>query len=281
MRKNKLIGICLFIFCCAVVQAEQVAEPKPLRLGMLPSLSLQKLFERFAPLRLYLEKTLHRPVILLTASNYETYIRRASEFEYDLYFAAPHMAALAEQDSGYRRIALLTRDLSGYLVVRKDGPIKAVADLKGRTVSAPETLAIITMMGEVLLQEHNLVPGKDVRMDYTTTHNNAILALATGKADAAIASTGIYDIARPEIRDNLTVLETTRNVSHLMFMASPKLSEPEYQQLRAAMLKFTADGPGKEFFARSPYGDIAEIKDTDMQQMRPYIKMLKRRIAPD
>ena len=164
MKKNKLVAIFFFIVCCCVANADELNNQKPLRVGMLPSLSLQKLFERFSPLRTYLEKTLNRPVILLTASDYQTYIKRASEYEYDLYFTAPHMAALAEADSGYRRVALLTRDLSGYLIVCKDGPVKSIKDLKGRTISAPETLAIITMMGEALLQENNLIPGKDVKI---------------------------------------------------------------------------------------------------------------------
>ena len=207
-------------------------------------------------------------------------MKRASEYEYDLYFAAPHMAAFAEADSGYKRVSMFTRDLSGYLIVRKEGPIKTVSDLKGRTVSAPENLAIITMMGEFLLEQNNLLPGKDVKIDYTSTHNNAILALSTGKADAAIVSTAIFDIAKPEIRNKLTILKTTGNVSHLMFMASPKLSEQEYVQLREAMLHFKADGPGKEFFKRAPYGDMTEIHDEDMQNMQPYIKMLKQRL-PD
>lgn len=279
MKLKQTITLVILLLIASTGFSEDANQVKPLRVGMLPSLSLQKLFERFTPLQQYLEKALNRPVILLTAANYETYIQRASEYEYDLYFAAPHMAALAEADSGYRPVSMLTRDLSGYLIVRKDGPIKKITDLKGRTVSAPETLAIITMMGEVLLEDNKLVPGKDVTIDYSPTHNNAILALTTGKADAAIASTGVFDIAKPEIREQLTILSTTKNVSHLMFMASPKLSDTEYTQLVDVMLRFTANGPGKEFFTRAPYGDMATLTREEMQKMQPYIPKLKQRIT--
>lgn len=280
MKLIKIWLICVFLGITATALAEADKDIKPLRVGMLPSLSLQKLFERFTPLQAYLTQALHRPVILLTATNYETYMKRASEYEYDLYFAAPHMAAYAESEFGYRRISLMTRDLGGYLLVRTGGPIKKISDLKGRTVSAPERLAIITMMGELMLEQNNLIPGKDVKIDYTSTHNNAILALSGGKVDAAIASTAIFDIVKSELRNKLTILKKTDNVSHLMFMASPKLPEKEYTELREAMLRFKADGPGKEFFTRSPYGDMAEIHDEDMQNMQPYIKMLKQRL-PD
>lgn len=278
MKPIRTWTICLLLCLSTMANAKENENVKPLRVGMLPSLSLQKLFYRFKPLQAYLKKTLHRPVVLLTATDFETYMKRASKYEYDLYFAAPHMAALAEADSGYRRVSMFTRDLSGYLIVRRTGPIKNIEDLKGRTVSVPEPLAIITMMGEVLLEKHHLYPGKNVRMDYTSTHNNAILALSTGKADAAVVSSAIFDIARPEIRDKLKILATTTSVSHLMFMASPKLPKQEYRQLKQAMLHFTAKGPGKEFFRRAPYGDMTEIHNADMQNMQAYIKKLKQRL---
>ena len=264
------------ILCCSgTVLADGNTLIKPLRVGMMPSLSLQKLFERYKPLQKYLEVELQHPVILLTATNYMTYMQRASEYQYDLYFAAPHMAALAEKDSGYRRVSLMRRDLRGHLVVLRDGPIKKVSDLKGRTVSAPQQVAIITMMGEALLESHHLEPGKDVKITYTSTHNNAVLELMTGKSSAAIVSGPIYDIIRRTSHNKLKILDTTKTASHLMFMASPKLPEAEYEKLKRAMLAFKANGPGKEFFRRSPYGDSAEIHDADMRQMQPYIKMLR------
>lgn len=274
--------ICASILLCVLLVSGQAMaasqQQTPLRVGMLPSLSLQKLFYRFKPLQAYLVKTLHRPVILLTANDFQTYMHRASQYKYDLYFAAPHMAALAENMSGYRRVSMFTRDLSGYLVVRRNGPIKTIQDLKGHIVSMPGPLAIITMMGENLLERHHLLPGQDVILDYTSTHNNAVMALHTGKADAALVSSGIFDIIRPSIRDKLHILAKTGNVSHLMFMASPKLPEKEYLELKAAMLKFTAEGPGREFFRRAPYGDMTRIRNKDMKDMQIYIEKLKKRL---
>lgn len=278
MKQIRIWTVCILLLLSNIARASNDNNVKPLRVGMLPSLSLQKLFYRFKPLQAYLTRVLQRPVILLTATDFETYIRRASEYEYDLYFAAPHMAALAEAESGYRRISMFTRDLSGYMIVRRSSSIRKIEDLKGRTVSVPEPLAIVTMMGEVLLEQHHLQPGKDVHMDYTSTHNNAILALSTGKADAAVVSTGIFDIARPSIRSKLRILATTNTASHLMFMASPKLPQREYEQVKQAMLRFTAIGPGKEFFRRAPYGDMTRIHDVDMQNMQTYIKKLKQRL---
>lgn len=278
MKKVYAWILCSLLLISCQLAAANSKQPKPLRLGMLPSLSLQKLFYRFKPLQSYLVKTLHRPVILLTANDFNTYIHRASLYDYDLYFTAPHMAALAEKMSGYRRVSMFTRNVRGYLVIRRNEPIERIQQLRNHIVAMPGPLAIVTMMGENLLEEHHLVPGKNVKLDYTSTHNNAIFALNSDMASAAVVSSGIYDIIRPSIRNKLRILAKTKSVSHLMFMASPKLPEKEYRELKHAMLNFTAKGAGAEFFRRAPYGDMTKIHDKDMQDMQVYIERLKKRL---
>ena len=65
MKLIKIWLICVFLGITTTTLAEADKDIKPLRVGMLPSLSLQKLFERFKPLQAYLTQALHRPVILL------------------------------------------------------------------------------------------------------------------------------------------------------------------------------------------------------------------------
>ena len=101
----------------------------------------------------------------------------------------------------------------------------------------------------------------------------------TGKTDAAIASAPIFEIVSRDLHTKLSILDTTRTASHLMFMASPKLPEKEYEQLRKVMLNFRANGAGKAFFSRSPYGDSGKIRDEDMRKMIPYAQILKQHLA--
>jgi hypothetical protein len=61
----------------------------------------------------------------------------------------------------------------------------------------------------------------------------------------------------------------------MMFMAGPHLSDQEYQQLRKAMLAFTAKGAGREYFTVTGYGDMGPIEDQDMQRLSPFLKELK------
>ena len=274
MKRLLLLGL-LFAM---VAQADPGPTAKPLRVGLLPYLSTQRLLDSYAPLRDYLETALHRPVILITAPSFDVYVNRAGQYEYDLYLTAPHFAALAESQSGYKRVSRLLRELDGSLIVARGGPVKTIADLKGRVVATPDRLAIITMLGEALLQDNQLIPGKDVTVQYTPSHNNAIVAVASGQADAAVASGAVFDTMAPDVKDKLEILTHTGKVPHMMFMASPKIPDPDYQALRQAMLKFNAAGAGKVFFEKSGYGDMGEIGDAQMRQLRPYISILQQRI---
>lgn len=250
----------------------------PLRVGLLPFLSTAKLLEDFSPIKSYLEIRLQRPIILETAPNFQSYVDRAGQYQYDLYLTAPHIAALVERDFHYRRISRLTRELDGSIVVRKDGPIKSIEDLKNHIFATPAATAITTMLGEQLLRQHHLYDGKNVTIEYTPSHNNAILAVASGKADAAVTSAAVFEKMPPAIKDKLMVLTNTEQVPHMMFMASPKLSKADYADLRQAMLEFTASGAGKDFFDKSGYGDMGKIRDTDMRKLSPYVELLRQRL---
>lgn len=278
MKKYFALMILIYSSCVSLTILAENAPAPPLRVGLLPFLSTAKLLADFAPIKDYLEIKLQRPVILETAPNFKSYIERAGQYQYDLYLTAPHIAALVEHDYHYRRVSRLTRGLDGSIVVRKDGPIKSIDDLKNHVFTTPADTAITTMLGEQLLLQHHLYNGKNITIQYTPSHNNAIIAVATGKADAAVTSAAVFENMAPEIRDKLAILTKTETVPHMMFMASPKLSGRDFKALRQAMLEFTASGPGKAFFEKSGYGDMGKITDKEMQQLRPYVRMLQQRL---
>jgi ABC-type phosphate/phosphonate transport system substrate-binding protein len=81
-----------------------------------------------------------------------------------------------------------------------------------------------------------------------------------------------------KIRNRLRILTSTKKVPHMMFMAGPNLSEKEFQQLRKAMLAYTANGAGKEHFEMTGHGDMGPITDQDMRRLKPFIAELNVRV---
>lgn len=273
-----LMWLCVASLCCLPLQAG-ATEPgaqnlRPLQFGLLPYVSTRKLFTSYLPIKEYLERTLGRKVVVSTAPDFKTYLARTRAGEYDLYHTAPHFAALAERDWGYRRVSRFTRELDGSFVVAGDGRVQRIEDLRGGVVRVPDPLAIISMLGEHSLREHGLVPGADVDVRFSPSHNNAVLAVVRGEAAAAVTSAAVFEKMAPEVRVKLRVLASTQKVPHMMFMAGPRLSDDEYHELRQAMLAFTATGEGKVFFQETGYGDMVDISDATMDTLAPFLDEL-------
>ena len=254
------------------------AEPPPLQMGVLPYISSEQLFEHFMPLKDYLEAQLKRRVVMSTAPDFKTYVQRAARGDYDIYQTAPHFALLAETAQGYRRVSRLMRELNGDVVVRRDSPVQRLEDLRGHTVITPDALAITSMLGEQLLKEHGLNPGRDYRLERSISHNSAILSVFRGAADAALTSASVFEHLSPEVKLELRILAKTRAMPHMMIMAHPRLSQSEYMKLKSTLLAFTRDGAGRRFFETTGYGDMGPITDADMNRLRPYLKVTKERL---
>ena len=253
-------------------------EKPPLQMGLLPYLSGERLFEYFLPMKDYLEAQLQRRIVLSTAPDFKTYVQRAARGDYDIYQTAPHFALLAETEHGYRRVSRLTRELDGDVIVRRDAPVQRVEDLRGRTVITPDALAITSVLGEQLLKDHGLNPGHDYRLSRASSHNNAILTVRRGAADAAFTSAAVFEQLPPDIKRDLRVLTKTRQVPHMMVMAHRRLQQAEYDRLKTALLAFTRNGPGQKFFETTGYGDMGPITDADMARLQPFLPVLKERL---
>lgn len=277
LRKHRLRPM-LLLFAVLLAAPASAAEPPPLQMGVLPYLSSEQLFKNFLPLLHYLEAKIKRRIIMSTAPNFKTYVQRAARGDYDIYLTAPHFALLAETTQNYYRLSRVSHELNGYVVVRRNSTIQQIEDLRGRTVITPDELAIISMLGEQLLLKHGLSPELDYQLERGASHNNAILTVYRGSADAAITEPAVYDRFTPDIQRELRVLAKTDQVPHVMFMAHNRLSAKDYEQLKAALLTFTRDGDGRQFFETTGLDNMVPITDADMEQLHPFIALTWERL---
>ena len=157
--------------------------------------------------------------------------------------------------------------------------LEALARLmRGRTVIAPDDLAIIAILGENLLKQNGLLPTRDYRLLRTPSHNNALLTLHRLGADAALVGSGILKQLPPEVAQKLRILSRTPSLPNLMAMTPPRLAAAETARLQSAVLAFSRDGAGQKFFAATNFGDMQPITDTDMARLRPFLKNTRERL---
>lgn len=153
-----------------------------------PLYNPQLLHRKFAPLMGYLAAHIPGTAFDLDASN--TY----ADYEVKLRQRGPHFAlpnpyhAVLARDWGYHVIARMgnDEDFRGIFLVRKDSPIHAPADLKGKTVAYPAPTALAAaMMPQLYLQNHGVDVQTELDNQYVGTHDSAIMNAYLGKSAAS------------------------------------------------------------------------------------------------
>lgn len=253
---------------------------KLVRLGLLPHLSTPITIKKYKPLIAYLEQQLQQSIVVTTAPDYKTFIRRAEKGDFDLYLTAPNMAAYHEKHDKHVRIAKFTEKLQGVIVVAEGSPYQSLADLKGKTMATPDIMAVITSLGEVTLIENGIIPDQDIHIRYTESHNNSLQSVVKGQTDAAIVGYPAYKIITSDSKllKPVRILMKTKVIPHLMFMSPPSVPFQEREKYKSSLLKFTANGAGKEFFSAAPFDNIGVITDEDMADLKGLLTILEQRL---
>ena len=227
-------------------------------------------------MRLYLERQLGRPVVLLTAPDFRTFYDRTRKGNYDLVITPPHLARLAETESGYVPLVTYQNGLDALLLVAKDGPIKALADLRGKAIGMPDLLALAPMAGRRWLEQRGLRAGTDYTLRISAPHNTAVLSVMRGDTDAAMVGSGPYRLMPAELRAGVRVLANMGTVINATFMANPRLSTEERARIKESLLAFANESPaGQKFVKDNGFGGMKPLSSLDLKTMDTYTREAK------
>jgi phosphonate transport system substrate-binding protein len=234
----------------------------------------------YEPLRVFLEKELSQPVHLYTAADFKTYMDRTLNNEYDIAVTAPHLARLAQTKGHYVPMLNYTSELHGVIVVAKDSPIKRPSELRGKTIAIPDRFTVISIMGLEFLRDQGLNPDKDIKLFAARSHNNAAIAVDHGEAQAAIIGSVPYKQLTEELRSRLRVIASTVANPSQFIIANPKLSPPQIERIKAALLKYADTSEGKKFLETKGFGGLRPATEPVLQQLDRYaqqvVKMLEK-----
>lgn len=280
MSKLLVFFMGMIFFACSPINAKEVEKKKELKFGLLPYISSIRLIKTFLPLKQYLEKSTSYAVTFLTAPTFEKFVERTQEQRYDIVFTAPHFALLAEERAGYERLARFSRELTACVFVRKDSKVKSLADLKGSAISTPDSLAIVSVLGEVMFKNAGLVSAEDVKFVRTPSHNNAIISVASKSSEAGIVASTVYEqfVSKGFNKNKFKLLNCSEAVPTAMFLVKGSVSEEDKDMLMKVLLTFSQSRDGKVFFKKTPFKGMRPVADHDMKVLEKYMAELKARL---
>lgn len=256
------------------------SENTPLTLGVFPYVTPVQLASFHTPLKDYLAKSLQRPVSLVTAPDFDSFVDRTREGQYDIIITAPHLGRLAETRDGYKRLAQTRHVVQGIFLARKDSNIHRIEDLRGKNLMIAQKVSIIYQMAEHTLREKGLVPGESVTIVETRTHNNAMHAPLRGEADASVTGTLLWRVLKDDQKDQMRVIGTTEEAPGFMLMANPRLSSRDIAKIRKLLLDFHRVPGSEAYFSTTGYEKFDLIDDKVMKKLDPYTRVLTNPAAP-
>jgi phosphonate transport system substrate-binding protein len=270
----------LFVFALVLGPSAWASEKTPLTLGVFPYVTPAQLAAFHAPLKDYLARGLDRPVTLVTAPDFMSFVDRTREGQYDIVFTAPHLGRLAETRDEYKRVAQTSHTVQGFFLARKGSDIRKIEDLRGKTVMIAQKVSIVYQLAEHTLRENGLVPGESVTIIDTRTHNNAMHAPLRGEADASVTGKLLWYVLDDKQKEPLQIIGTTGEAPGFLVMAHPRLAARDIGKIRKLLLDFHLKPGSESYFTTNGFEKFQPVDDRAMKGLDPYTRIFLKPASP-
>ncbi len=199
------LGILASLLCFALfLPPPVVAEEETVVIAITPCTDIIKTFKNFQPLVVYLQGMINRPVQLIIPKDFYEFESFVKNGKVDFAYQAPHtyvrLAHLYNQEILLK--ALTPEGESrhhGVIIVRKDSPVKTLADLKGKVVMFGSELSTAKCMAPKQLFREN---GFDIDRDLKRyIHNGSCESIALNVFLKSVDAGVICDYSFEEINE--------------------------------------------------------------------------------
>ena len=233
-------------------------------LSLQPTLSKKVTIAAYQPLADYLSQKTGHTITIKTYRSFFTYwqkIRKAQDV--DLVLDAAHFTGYRLLSHDYTVLAKIPGMVSYSLVIRKDSPVTRPEDLVLKNIATMPSPSL----GGIRLYEIFDDPSRLPREVTVNSHDDAIMALTDGRADAAIIPTplvGHYDF--------LEVIQETQAAPHMALSASPKVPQDVRQNITRALTDAHNTDDGRLMLSQA---GISNFVGTTAEEYTAYSELLK------
>jgi phosphonate transport system substrate-binding protein len=257
----------------SVGQAGAAADT-PLRIGLAPYLSPAALLTAFRPMREHLERTLERPIEMVTAKDFTALIEATRRGDFDAALLPAHLSRMAVADWRFEPLAGVNDPVIVQVLVRADGPIKSPPDLRAGKIGMLDALALTATVGRQWLQELGLATS--VTVVALPSINSAMIALDRGEVEAVVAGASQLMSLPAGTPRTERLLATVRNIPGPVYVAHPRLTPAEVLRLRAALVSYRPDPSRPMATANAP---LQAVTADQLAPLEPFAAQARRAMA--
>jgi phosphonate transport system substrate-binding protein len=192
--------------------------------------------DRFAAVADDLSKLLKTPVSIQSVGSYVDLQAGLEAKRYAMAWVHPaHHAIRAVNRSGYRLLCV-TKGFQEYkarFLVKAGSPVKTLADLKGKTIGAPDTDSITSVITRAMLRDAGL-GGDAVKVQYVRYQDAVPFMVEHGLATAGVSASGA--VVKDWTDKGGAVIATSKPVPIKHMLASPALTPAQSTALQEYLL---------------------------------------------
>lgn len=245
--------------------------------GLLPIVSPERLVRRFAPLVDYLSERLARDIRIETAPDFARFAERTRDRRrYDILFTAPHLYYLAAREPGYRALVQVDQPgMRAVIVAQAHGPVRTLADLRGRRLATTGPLALSTVLARQMLIGAGLDPDTDLTLVPTPSHNASLLSAYQGTADASALMLPVYRRAQAVVLGETRILARSRRVPHIPIAVAPWLDAQLAARLQRVLIDMRRSERGRRVLAGLDWPGFVAASEQTYDALAPIAERLR------
>ena len=198
-------------------------------------------YESFKPV---VEKAIGQQIVLLAVRNAKELRGALSTGAYALVLSRP-ADTLAEgvRDYGYQAVVSSTEPAHAIFIVKKDSPLKTIADIKGKKIVTPDKYAYMWRIAAAMMRDNKIsMADEQVR---TMSDQAAIgWSMDSGFFDVGVVAS-YSGVGRTWEKNGGRVIARSAELPNTPMIASQRVSVAQLQKLRTALvsLQSAPNGP--------------------------------------
>ena len=261
----------LFILC-GFSKTLMAQESTAYRFGVFPHMSPIRAEKKYAPLAQAFGELLKKPVKLGTAIGMDKFRYRVKKGDFDIALIPPLDIVAIVDEGGYIPLAR-HKSKPASIVVAEDSAIKQLEDLQGKILGLPEGTPVNIIL-QFTLKDQGFAGDKRIHFKLFNNVPACLHKLQLKSVDACGSASGVV-IKMFQNKSNIKLREIlkTKAFPHMLFVAHPRLSSTERENLTQAILGEDKTEAGKKIiraFAKNAH--YIPYKSTDYDMIREYLQ---------
>jgi len=275
-----LVLFLITVPCAYAIQLDNklpsFSDRSPLVLVILPVENIPAMYEKFLPLKEYLEKAISRKILLKVAQNYQEAIDAIGNGQAHIAYLDP--SAYCEAKNRYKVVPIAKAILDGaaayrsVIVARKDSPVNKIIEVKGRRLALGNIWSSSSYLIPAVMFKEVGISLKEFRaVDYLEHEDRIALSVLSKKHDVG----GLSErVAVKYIPDGLKIIKTSEAIPQYSLCAYSGLPEELRNKIKQALLSLTLRRNPEVIKAMKGINGFSSVEDRDFDVVRVMIRNL-------